>query len=71
MTADILGEINELIIEFNRPDDQPPVDSTDDPDEVPSEKSSPTENKGTMMLDATCAPQQIAFPQDINLLNEA
>lgn len=23
------------------------------------------------MLDATCAPQNIAFPQDINLLNEA
>lgn len=22
-------------------------------------------------MDATCAPQQIAFPQDINLLNEA
>lgn len=71
LTADILGEINEMIIEFNRPDDQPPVDSPDDPDEVPSEKSSPTENKGIMMLDATCAPQQIAFPQDVNLLNEA
>ena len=26
-------------------------------------------NSGTLMLDATCAPQHIAFPQDINLLN--
>ena len=29
------------------------------------------ENEGTLILDATCAPQNIAFPQDINLLNEA
>lgn len=29
------------------------------------------ENEGTLILDATCAPQQIAFPQDINLLNDA
>lgn len=28
------------------------------------------ENEGTLILDATCAPQQMAFPQDINLLNE-
>ncbi len=27
--------------------------------------------KGTLILDATCAPQSISFPQDINLLNEA
>ena len=71
LTADILGEINEMIIEFNHPDDQPPADGADDPEEASSEMTAPTENKGTMMLDATCAPQQIAFPQDINLLNEA
>ena len=29
------------------------------------------DNIGTSILDATCAPQQISFPQDINLLNEA
>ena len=28
-------------------------------------------NKGTLMLNATCALQNIAFPQDINFLNEA
>lgn len=71
LTADILGEINEMIIEFNHPDDQLPADGADDPEEASSERTAPTENKGTMMLDATCEPQQIAFPQDINLLNEA
>lgn len=28
-------------------------------------------NDGTMMLDATCCPADIAYPQDVNLLNEA
>ena len=26
---------------------------------------------GTLILDATCAPQNISYPQDVNLLNEA
>ncbi len=29
------------------------------------------ENKGTLMLDATCAPYNIRYPQDFSLLNEA
>ncbi len=28
------------------------------------------ENNGTLILDSTCAPQNISFPQDANLLNE-
>ena len=28
------------------------------------------ENKGTLTLDATCAPSHIRYPQDISLLNE-
>ena len=68
LTDDILGDINEMIIAYNTPDDDPPSG-----DSVSNEESgdTPTENKGTLILDATCAPQQIAFPQDINLLNEA
>ncbi len=27
-------------------------------------------NDGTLIIDASCAPQNIAFPQDVNLLNE-
>jgi len=71
LTPEILGEINEMIIEFNHPDDEPPAGTADAPDKESSEEDAPAENKGTLMLDATCAPQQIAFPQDINLLNEA
>jgi hypothetical protein len=29
------------------------------------------ENKGSLILDATCAPADIAYPTDVNLLNEA
>lgn len=29
------------------------------------------ENEGTLILDATCAPQNIRFPTDVSLLNEA
>ena len=67
LTDDILGDINEMIIAYNTPDDIPPAGGTG------SEGSgdAPTENKGTLILDATCAPQQISFPQDISLLNEA
>ena len=31
----------------------------------------PLRNPGTLILDVTCAPQQISFPQDTCLLNEA
>ena len=36
----------------------------------PQETSTPP-NKGTLILDATCTPADIAYPTDINLLNEA
>lgn len=72
LTEDILGDINEMIIEFNHSDDEPPVGGSGYTGDSDAEHTSEeADNKGTMILDATCAPQQIAFPQDINLLNEA
>ena len=66
---EILGEINEMIIVYNHPDDHTPGGTTESADpESPVEGS---DNKGTLILDATCVTQYIAFPQDINLLNEA
>lgn len=66
LTDEVLGEINEMIIRYNHPDD-----STPDGGDTPSEEEEAAPNSGTLILDATCAPQNIAFPQDINLLNEA
>ena len=34
-------------------------------------EDSETPNEGTLILDATCAPQDIRFPTDVSLLNEA
>ena len=53
-------------LDFNKPDD--PDGNVGGGDN--SEESSDS-NLGTLILDATCAPQNIAYPQDINLLNEA
>jgi len=35
------------------------------------DNSKVSENRGTLMLDATCAPTNIRYPQDFSLLNEA
>lgn len=66
LSDDILNEINEMIIEYNTPDDSNPPDSGEGEDEGNEESG----NSGTLILDATCAPQNISFPQDTHLLNE-
>jgi len=65
LTEDILMDINELILKGDNDDDQPTSGGGADEGSDTQE-----ENKGTLILDATCAPQNIEFPQDINLLNE-
>jgi hypothetical protein len=60
LTPEILGEINEMVITKANSE----INDTDD-------KSEPPANGGTMIVDATCAPSQIKYPQDTELLNEA
>ena len=67
LTDDVLGEINEMILSYNTPEDPTPGGGRD-PDTAGTDTG---ENTGTLILDATCAPQNISFPQDVNLLNEA
>lgn len=63
LTEDILMDINELIL---KGDDEMPTSSGGDCEGSDTQE----DNKGTLILDATCAPQNIKFPQDSNLLNE-
>jgi len=63
LTPEILGEINELII--RKALEKPETDNDND------NKPSPPHNKGTLIVDATCAPSQIKYPQDTVILNEA
>ena len=67
-----------MIAAYNDPDDSSDDDSNGggnsaDNTNTENDKQSACEpeNEGTLILDATCAPQNIAYPQDINLLNEA
>ena len=73
LSEDVLNEINEMIIAYNaQQDDNDSDDGSGDagrPDQQDSATDS--ENAGTLILDATCAPQNIKYPQDIELLNEA
>lgn len=71
LTDAILDEINEMILDFHYPKEDPPEDGGASCGETSPEPSEHSDNKGTLILDATCAPQNIAFPQDIQLLNEA
>ena len=63
---EVLDEINELILQYNRPDDPGSGNGSS-----AQEESEETKHDGTLILDAPCAPQHIKYPQDINLLNEA
>ncbi len=73
LSEDVLNEINEMIIAYNaQQDDNDSDDGSGDagqPDQQDSAADS--NNAGTLILDATCAPQNIKYPQDIELLNEA
>ena len=62
LTPEVLGEINEMILNtVCQPDKQD--DDGDDPGRGG--------NSGTMIVDTTCAPSNIRYPQDASLLNEA
>ncbi len=63
----MLEEANDIII--GRP--KPKKKSSDDDRDNNGSGGSSGENKGTLILDATCAPQNIRFPTDASLLNEA
>lgn len=59
LTPEILVEINEMVIQVaEKKDDQ-------------NNNSGGGGNSGTMIVDATCAPSNIRYPQDVSLLNEA
>ena len=59
LTDDILIDINEMMVQHSTPEEEKKDDDNDN------------DNKGTLILDATCVPQNIAYPQDVNLLNDS
>jgi len=61
-----LAQINESIVRNALEQDEQPQDKT--PDDNDDDKPS---NKGKLIVDATCTPADVAYPTDLNLLNEA
>ena len=73
LSEDVLNEINEMIIEYNnqKSDDDHDSDDGDNGSSNDTDNTSDSSaNSGTLILDATCAPQNIKYPQDVELLNE-
>jgi IS5 family transposase len=69
VTPEMLAEVNDCIIGRK-------TDDAKDEDEVPPASGEGTDggneekHEGTLILDATCCPQNIRFPRDVSLLNE-
>lgn len=70
LTSEVLGEINEMILRDakERQEKEAEQDRNDDDDSAPPSGGG---NSGTLIVDATCAPSNIRFPQDVSLLDEA
>ena len=70
LTPEVLGEINEMIIQDAKERQEKEAKSRDDDDDSDNHPGAGG-NSGTMIVDATCAPSNIRYPQDVSLLNEA
>ena len=68
ISAEMLMEVNEYLLAHKDADNNTPPSSGNSDDTDPLKEDT---NKGTLTLDATCAPANIRYPQDISLLNEA
>lgn len=73
LPAEVINRFNEKVIDLARgarpPEDDPPPEGGGKPDPAP-EAPEPT-NAGTILMDATCAPADIKYPTDLNLVNDA
>ena len=69
LTPEVLGEINEMILrDAKERQEKEAEQNRNDDDSTPLSGGG---NSGTLIVDATCAPSNIRFPQDISLLDEA
>ena len=67
ISAEMLMEANEYLLSHKDDDNNTPPSSGNPKDDASSKEDT---NKGTLTLDATCAPANIRYPQDVSPLNE-
>jgi len=78
-TPEVIAAFNEKVIQLAQqkdgpgiePPETPPPPSPPPPPETPPPQDDEPNNKGTLLLDATCAPADIPYPTDLGLVNEA
>jgi hypothetical protein len=74
ISAELLTKVNECLLESANHDQEKNDDDSKPGSGSSSDDSTDTDepsNEGTLILDATCAPSNIRYPQDFSLLNEA
>ena len=78
LKMDIITQANEYILDAFKEKESEDKKDDDDHHANPladasfsGEAEKESGNSGTLMLDATCAPSNIRYPQDFSLLNEA
>lgn len=73
INAQMIAEANEYIVsgQNKKEDDDNPKPPTGGGTSGDVLSDSEPDNEGTLILDATCAPVNIRYPQDVSLLNEA
>jgi transposase, IS5 family len=65
LSPELIVEVNDYICGRRKKEDNDRHDDTGN-----SGSGSGAENKGTLIMDATCVPADIRFPTDVSLLNE-
>jgi hypothetical protein len=69
MGDELIAEMNDRILEFSKL--PPPKRQDKKGDKNVEEKDNEDTNKGELIVDATACPQDIAYPTDLNLLDES
>jgi IS5 family transposase len=73
LKADIIKEINDLIIERAEQEkrDAEAKKGEKNTTKKDNDQKDPPQNSGTLLMDSTCIPEDIRYPHDVTLLDEA
>lgn len=77
ISREMIQRINDLVFApeavatMDNPEEDDSVNQEDSEDLLSAQPTEGSENRGTMILDATCCPADIHYPTDVGLLNHA
>ena len=77
ISPEMIQRINDLVFAteavatMDNPEEDDSVNQEDSEDPLSAQSTEESENRGTLILDATCCPADIHYPTDVGLLNHA